>query len=76
MRNNLQADHRTNVTEHSDSELSLICYNDEYLYKQMRRTNGDESKVRAIVDEIFIYTADQLSDLITTIEEDLSEDGN
>lgn len=67
---------RTDVREYSDAELSLICYNDEWLYKQMRRTHGDERKVRSIVDELFIYTEDQLADLIETIEEDLAEDGN
>lgn len=69
-------EHRTDVREYSDAELSLICYNDEDLYKQMRRTHGIESRVRAIVDELFIYNPEQLEDLITTIDEDLAEDAN
>lgn len=77
MRSNArQADDRTDITEYSDAELSLICYNDEYLYKAMRRTNGDECKVREIVDELYIYNDDQLADLIETIEQDLAEDAN
>lgn len=77
MRSNAkQTDYRTDVREYTDAELSLICYNDEDLYKQMRRTHGIESRVRAIVDELFIYTIEQLEDLIDTIESDLAEDAN
>ncbi len=77
MRNAIQVvDARTDIREYSDAELSLICYNDEDLYKQMRRTHGFEHRVRAIVDDLFIYNDDQLADLIETIEADLAEDGN
>jgi hypothetical protein len=74
--NTRPADDRTDIREYSDAELSLICYNDEDLYKQMRRTHGIESRVRAIVDDLFIYNDEQLEDLITTIDEDLAEDAN
>ena len=67
---------KTNITQYSDSELSLICYNEEGLYKDMRRTRGNPDQVRDIVDELFIYTPEQFDDLIETIDEDLKEDAN
>ena len=67
---------KTNITQYSDSELSLICYNEEGLYKDMRRTRGNPDRVRDIVDELFIYTPEQFDDLIETIDEDLKEDAN
>jgi hypothetical protein len=64
---------KTNITQYSDAELSLICYNEEGLYKDMRRTRGNPDRVRDIVDELFIYTPEQFDDLIETIDADLAD---
>ena len=63
----------TNITEYSDAELSLHVFNDEDLYKFVRRTST-LSTIREYLEEIFIFTNEQWEDLVETIEADRAED--
>ena len=49
---------KMNITDQSDSELSLIVMNDEYLYAQRNRSGFFE-----LIDALFIYTESQLDGL-------------
>lgn len=62
-----------NITEHSDAELSLIVFNDEDLYKFVRRTYNLRT-VREYLEEMFTFTTEQWEDLVETIEADRAED--
>ena len=63
----------TDIKHYSDQELSLLFFNDEYLYtelmKAVRRT--DFTIVKELCDEYFIYTKDQLDDLADTFNNEL-----
>jgi hypothetical protein len=61
---------RNNLTEYSDSELSLHVMNDYELYKMRRRPLRH---LREYLEEIFIFTTEQWEDLVETIEADLEE---
>jgi hypothetical protein len=45
---------KRDLREYSDNELSLLVFNDEYLYKQRKTilNNG-------VLDELFIYSPEQ-----------------
>lgn len=58
-----------NITEYSDTELSLIFMNDERLYKFMIRTSTTETELIDYVMDNYIYTEEQLDDLIDTYRE-------
>lgn len=60
---------REDLTDYSDSELSLRVFNDEGLYRMRHRKGFDE-----VLDQIFVYTPEQWQELITDLEEDLNED--
>lgn len=63
------------ITHYSDQELSLMFLNDEVLYKELMRAvrRDDFTIIKEICDECFIYTEDQLEDLIDTFNEELIE---
>jgi hypothetical protein len=56
---------KNNITQYPDSELSLIVFNDEYLY-----THRHSRHLKHVLDEMFIYTPEQWAEL----QEDLSDD--
>lgn len=57
---------KTDLRDYSDRELSLMVFNDEYLY-QMRR---DRKLLVMTLEEFFIYNDDQLTELINDLNED------
>jgi hypothetical protein len=61
------------ITGYSDAELSLIVFNDEPLYKFVRRTYNLRT-VRSYLEELFTFTIEQWEDLVETIEADRAED--
>lgn len=63
----------TDITEYSDAELSLIVFNDEDLYKMVRRTYNLRT-VREYLEEMFKFNNEQWEDLVETIEADREED--
>ena len=58
-----------NITEYSDQELSLMVFNDESLYNARHSIGFIES----IINELFIYTDEQLEVLEEDLKEDLEE---
>lgn len=44
------------ITNHSDKELSLIIFNDNYFYREINNL----SYLKALINEEFVYTAEQL----------------
>lgn len=74
MRNNAQqTDFRADLTVYGDSELSLNVFNDEDLYKMMRRTR-DLNTMREYLEESFIFNDDQWAELVEDIDADRAED--
>lgn len=63
------------ITNYSDQELSLLFLNDEVLYKELMRAvrRNDFTILKEVCDECFIYTEDQLEDLIDTFNDELIE---
>ncbi len=58
------------ITMYGDNELSLIVFNDEWLYNQ----RWDEASLLETIKEYYIYTDDQLDELIQALEDDREED--
>lgn len=58
---------KQDLREYSDAELSLMVFNDEGLYRMRHRRGLFE-----ILDELFIYTDEQLE----TLKEDLEDEKN
>lgn len=56
---------KQDLTQYSDSELSMVVFNDEYLYNMRHKPY-----LKYTLDELFIYTPDQLDEL----ENDLMEE--
>jgi hypothetical protein len=56
---------KQDLRSYSDDELSLLVFNDEGLYRMRRRSDFIET-----LNELYIFTADQLE----TLQADLSED--
>lgn len=71
MRTQPATDHRSDLRDYSDAELSLVVMNDEDLYKMRRQPLRH---LREYLEEIFIFTTEQWEDLVETIEADLEED--
>jgi hypothetical protein len=59
---------KQDLRQHSDSELSLIVFNDEGLYN-MRR---NKTALLETLNDLFLYNSDQLAEL----EQDLEDDAN
>jgi hypothetical protein len=60
---------KTDITMHSDDELSLIVMNDEGLYNERHRRNFINSTIR----EFFVFTDEQLEVLKQDLIDDLKE---
>jgi hypothetical protein len=56
---------KLDLTQYSENELSLLVYNDEWLYNRRRRNN-----LKDILDDLFVYTPEQLSVLTKDLEEE------
>jgi hypothetical protein len=63
------------IKHYSDQELSLMFLNDEFLYRELMRAirRADFTIVKELCDEYFIYSEDQLEDLIDTFNDELIE---
>jgi hypothetical protein len=60
---------KQDITNQSESELSLIVFNDEWFYNVRHRTG-----FLNIIDETFIYTTAQLEELKRDLQDDLEGD--
>lgn len=60
---------KQDLTEYSEDELSLVVMNDEGLYRMRRHFLRHTD----FLDEIFIYTDEQLDILREDIESDLND---
>lgn len=56
---------KQDITQYTDQELSLLVFNDESLYN-IRNTEHLQNEL----DELFIYTPEQLSVLFDDLEDD------
>lgn len=56
---------KQDITEYSDSELSLIVMNDEGLYRMRRSSN-----LRAELEQVFIFTDEQWDELAQDLQEE------
>lgn len=65
----------TDIRHYSDQELSLLFLNDEFLYKELMRAvrRNDFTIIRELCDEFYIYSGDQLEDLVDTFNDELIE---
>jgi hypothetical protein len=63
------------ITHYSDQEFSLMFLKDEFLYRELLRAirRADFTIVKELCDEYFIYSEDQLEDLIDTFNDELIE---
>lgn len=59
---------KQDITEYSDSELSLLVMNDEGLYRMRRSSN-----LRAELEEFFIFTDEQWDELAQDLQEEENE---
>lgn len=59
---------KQNLTEYSNNELSLMVFNDEYLYNRRHTSNFID-----LLDELFIYNDEQLEVLQNDLNDDLLE---
>lgn len=57
---------KQDITMYSDCELSLLVFNDEYLYS-VRHKRG----FKGMIEELFTYTQDQLNELNQDLQDDL-----
>lgn len=60
---------KQDLTKYSDSELSLMVFNDEMLYKMRNRRNFIET-----LREIFIFSESQLNELNQDLKNDRNEE--
>jgi len=56
------------LTPHSDSELSLVVFNDEFFYDRRHGRGFTES-----LNEFLVYTPAQMDELKQDLEDDLEE---
>lgn len=67
------------IRHYTDAELSLTIMNDEPLYKEVRRLKrirgyDAHRMIEEYVSNFFIFTSEQLGDLLQTIDDDFDED--
>lgn len=65
---------KTDIRHHCDEELSLIVFNDEGLYRMVRRHSVSIEAIKDLIGDLYLYTAEQMADLVETIEADRAED--
>jgi len=65
----------TDIRHYSGQELSLLFLNDEFLYTELMRAvrRNDFTIIRELCDEYYIYSGDQLEDLVDTFNDELIE---
>ena len=54
---------KQDLREQSDNELSLVVFNDEYLYSMRNRLD-----IQEILDSQFLYTDEQFDELLKDLE--------
>lgn len=62
---------KQNIREYSDQELSLWVMNDESLYNELYR--GNFQNLVSILDDLFLYTDEQLEVLETDFEAEMEQ---
>ncbi len=60
------------LTPYSDQELSLRVFNEEYFYIE-RNYGGNSNYLKALINEEFHYTPEQMDVLEQDLIEDLTE---
>ena len=60
---------KQDLREHSNSELSLLVFNDEGLYNDRHKPWFIDS-----LDDLFIFSSEQLKELKQDIQDDLEEE--
>lgn len=65
----------TDIRHYGDQELSLLFLNDEVLYKDLMRAvrRNDFTIIRELCHKYYIYSRDQLEDLMDTFKDELIE---
>ena len=65
----------TDITNYSDSELSLMFLNDEFLYKEFMRAviREDFAMLEEVAREFFVFNDEQLEDLKETFKQEVIE---
>lgn len=61
---------KQDLREHNTGELSLLVFNDEYLYK-MRR---NQKLLLETLNDLYIYSSEQLSELESDLADDAKEE--
>jgi hypothetical protein len=64
---------KNDIREYSDEELSLTVMNDEPLYREVTRRTATHRSIIEFVSELFIYTPEQLAELLDTVDADREE---
>lgn len=59
------------LTIYSDNELSLTVFNEEYFYNE-RNFNGNSDYLKALINEEFHYTPEQMKVLDQDLINDLA----
>ena len=67
---------KQDLTEYSDSELSLNVMNDEGLYRSIARREQPLEHVREFLSEFFIFTADQVGELCDDLKVEWAEESD
>ena len=65
---------KNNITEYSDEELSLTVMNDYPLYNVVTRRGASPESIADFVSQFFVYTPEQLADLLATVADHHEED--
>ena len=60
------------LTQYTDQELSLRVFNEEYFYIE-RNHNGNSNYLKALINEEFHYTSEQMDVLEQDLIDDLEE---
>lgn len=61
------------LTEYGSAELSLNVFNDEYLYKEVRRFYKHE-QLRELVSQFFVFDDEQFEELCEDWDADQEEE--
>ena len=69
---------KTDITQYSDEELSLLFLNDEGLYNEMQRAvrRDNFSMIKELAEELYHFTPAQMEDLEETFTNEMEEHNN
>jgi hypothetical protein len=67
---------KTDIRQRSDRELRLIVMNTESLYLMAHNPSISIESITDLIGDLYLYTAEQMADLVETIEADRAEGAN